>query len=192
MSPTRLIIALLAGLVGSLTACTQPDVNTEPQDVNSELIEAVRYGQTETVKKLLDAGADVNARDNDGRTALMEVAARGVFETLQALLKAGAQVNPKDKNGQTALMDAARADSVEMVEALISRGADIHAKNGEGKTAYIQAGSRSGVARLLERAQQKFLSELIEAAQNGQIERVKTLLQASVDVNARPGMDEPP
>ncbi|MEE2839453.1 MAG: ankyrin repeat domain-containing protein [Acidobacteriota bacterium] len=82
-------------------------------------------------------------------------------------------------------MDAARADSVEMVEALISTGADINAKNGEGKTAYIQAGGRSSIARLLNRAQQKTLSDLIAAAQNGQIERVHSLSQAGVDVNTR-------
>ena len=70
MSPTRLINALLAGLVGSLTACTQSDVNPEPQDVNSELIEAIRYGQTETVKKLLDAGANVNVKDSNGISTL--------------------------------------------------------------------------------------------------------------------------
>ncbi|MEE2839455.1 MAG: hypothetical protein VYC91_02905 [Acidobacteriota bacterium] len=62
MRPTRLIIALLAGLVGPLTACSQPDVNSEPQDVNPPLNEAIRYGQTETVKGLLDAGADVNVK----------------------------------------------------------------------------------------------------------------------------------
>ncbi len=55
--PVRIIVALFAVLLESLTACTEQDSSPEPGDVNFELIEAVRYGQIETIKGLLEAGA---------------------------------------------------------------------------------------------------------------------------------------
>ena len=76
------------------------------------------------------------------------------------------------------MIKAAMYGELKIVESQLAAGADVNAKNEEGKTAYVQAGGRSEIARLLERAQQKILSELIEAAQKGQIEKVKSLLQA--------------
>ena len=104
--PARMIIALLVVLLGSLTTCTQQEVNPGPQDVNSELIEAIRYGQAETVQGLLDAGADVNAKDSNGLNALAQAVFTGQVEVVKTLLESGADVNLKDSNGMTALVRA--------------------------------------------------------------------------------------
>ena len=40
-------------------------------DLNEDLIKAAKYGRTNEVRNLLDAGADINAKDKYGRTALM-------------------------------------------------------------------------------------------------------------------------
>jgi ankyrin repeat protein len=46
-------------------------VNAQRNDGWSALMRAARYGRTETVRLLIEAGADVNANSNDGETALM-------------------------------------------------------------------------------------------------------------------------
>ncbi len=47
------MISMLVAMLLPLTACTQ--------DVNSQLLDATRGGQSERVQELLEAGADVNA-----------------------------------------------------------------------------------------------------------------------------------
>ena len=86
--PARIIIAMLLVLLIPSPA--------DAQDLNSQLIEAAKKGDTVSVKALLDAGAEANARDDDRQTALMWAAQEGHTETAQALLDAGAYVNAKD------------------------------------------------------------------------------------------------
>ena len=76
------------------------------QDINQDLFEAAKKGDTATVRALLDAGADVNANDG-GETVLMAAAVEGHIATVQALIAAGADVNATTNNGVTALMAAA-------------------------------------------------------------------------------------
>ena len=76
-------------------------------DVNQDLIEAAKKGDTGAVEALLAAGADVNAKNPYDWTALMRAAANGHAATVQALLEAGADINTQDKSGFTALMSAA-------------------------------------------------------------------------------------
>ena len=68
-------------------------------NINQDLLEAARVGNTETVKALIDAGADVNARLKSGTTALMIASGSGHTETVRALIDAGADVNARLKNG---------------------------------------------------------------------------------------------
>ncbi|MDA2938760.1 ankyrin repeat domain-containing protein, partial [Acidobacteria bacterium AH-259-A15] len=86
--PTRMIIAMMLALLNPIPACAR--------DVNSELIEAARNGQTEKIQALLRAGADVNAKDAAGFTALRYAALRGYTSAVETLLEAGADVNVKD------------------------------------------------------------------------------------------------
>ncbi len=55
------------------------------QDINSELIEAAKNGDTVSIKALLEAGADVNTTDVNDRTALIWAAQKGHTETPIAL-----------------------------------------------------------------------------------------------------------
>ena len=64
--PARMITAMLLALLIPVPAYAQ--------DVNSQLIEAAKNGQTEKVKTLLEAGAKVNAKNKNGLTALIGAA----------------------------------------------------------------------------------------------------------------------
>lgn len=99
------------------------------QDLNSELIETAKNGQTVKVRSLLGAGADVNAKDTKGQTALMAAALAGHTGTVQALLDAG--------NGLTTLMSAAFMGHTEIVELLRKSGTELSAWD-----EYLQVRSR--------------------------------------------------
>ena len=57
---------------------------------NLELLEAVRVGNLELVKKLLKAGVNVDARNNDRETSLMLASGNGYLEVVEYLTQNGA------------------------------------------------------------------------------------------------------
>lgn len=84
--------------------------------LNELLICAAIEGDTEYLKKALDAVADVNEKDKCGNTALMYAASSGRTECVKALLDAGADVHEKNGNGKTALILAAEDGHTECVK----------------------------------------------------------------------------
>ncbi len=141
------MISMLVAMLIPLTACTQ--------DVNSQLMEATRGGQTERVQELLEAGADVNAKIEGNVTALMFAASEGHTDTMRTLLEAGAEVGEKHSfTGASALDYAALAGHTEAVVALLEAGVDVDAKDQGGRTALMWA-KRNGhteIAELLKKA----------------------------------------
>jgi ankyrin repeat protein len=147
---------------------------------DSELVEAIRYGEIHSVRTLVEAGSDVNSTDSYGRPVLIMAAQRGHTEIVQiltdngadvnaslmksahigypevvmVLLEAGADVHAKDLNGYTALMIAAREGHDVIVEMLIEAGADANARDGEGHTAlwYARMERHYNIVELLRQA----------------------------------------
>jgi len=78
------------------------------------LSQAVREGDVQAVKELLEAGADANARYAGGRTALHIAVSQGNTALAEQLLAGGADVNSKDKDGLTPLLLVSQNDT-EMV-----------------------------------------------------------------------------
>ena len=124
------------------------------------LIDACYYGDTETVKKLLAAGANVNAKNKDGVTALSFASDRGHLDIVKILLGNNADVNARSNIGSTPLMNAAFMGHVQIVELLIANGADENARSCDGTTA------------------------LMNAAAHGHEKIVEILLAGGVDVDA--------
>jgi len=66
MMLTRMIIPVLLALLSPILAYGQ--------DLDSQLFEAAKGGQTEKVKTFLEAGADVDAKNKEGWIPLMALA----------------------------------------------------------------------------------------------------------------------
>ena len=92
------------------------------------LMQAVLYGDTESVRMLLDSGANVNVRNDAGATPLMW--AVNSLEKTRLLLDRGADLNARSEDSRTALLIAAgQFGSRDVVKFLLDRGADISVKS---------------------------------------------------------------
>jgi ankyrin repeat protein len=113
------IIAVLSSLVLFSQGCETLS-NSAKNNINSKktLIEAVKDGDTISVKVFLDKGVDVNAEDKDGMTALMWAVVNDQTEIAKLLIDAGADIYVKNHQGNTASTLAAKGNHIEIFELL--------------------------------------------------------------------------
>jgi ankyrin repeat protein len=114
---------------------------------DTDLLEAARAGDPETVEARLAAGADPNESEGDGMTALHWAAERGHADVARRLLDSGARVDMVTRIGAyTPLHLAARRGSAPIVEGLLAAGADPNARTtSSGVTAlHLAAGAVDG------------------------------------------------
>jgi len=103
----------------------QQQVAPSKQQLNDQLYEAVRKGDTAAVTSLLDRGADVNAKFRYGATALFKAAERGNADIAKVLIDRGADVKVKDTfYGATAMTWALDGNHVNVVRLLLEKNAD--------------------------------------------------------------------
>ena len=107
----------------------------------AELVQAVKRGNAEAVRVLLDTGIDPNSKA-DNHTAVMYAALGGNASIVENLIEVGADVNARAKNGRTALMYAALGGNPVVVDILLKAGADVDAKARDGR--WERLGSRGG------------------------------------------------
>jgi ankyrin repeat protein len=151
-------------------------------------------GSAAMIDRLLKAGADVNgALTPAGDTALMMAARSGRTDAIRVLAEAGANVNAKETwGGTTPLHWAVSEGHAEAAKALIAAGADVNARsnyvapnNGrgfEGRTPL----ATSAEAKTVEFAS-GWLTPLMLAAREGDLELARVLVGAGADVNAAAG-----
>jgi ankyrin repeat protein len=151
-------------------------------------------GSAQMIDRLLKAGADPNAPLTPaGDTALMMAARTGKTDAIRVLVEAGGNVNAKETwGGTTALMWAVSEGHTEAVRQLIAAGADVDARsnyvaaaNGrgfEGRTPLTDASN----AKPAEFAS-GWLTPLMFAAREGDVELARMLVGAGADVNAQGG-----
>lgn len=121
----RLMTALRDGNAAAIRQLVKDDpkaVGRQGAGGATPLMFAVLYGDADTVRLLLEAGADPNSRNEAGATALMW--AVDDLEKTRLLLKAGADVNARSDDGRTPLLSAtARPGCADVVNLLLDRGA---------------------------------------------------------------------
>lgn len=118
---------------------------------------AVFFGQPETARLLLQAGANVLARTTnalDNHPLHAAVAGSNVETRLasaELLLNAGAAVNERQSGGFTALMAAAQNADTDLLRLLLAHGADPSIRDDQGRTAAdiaVSAGHTEVAAQL--------------------------------------------
>jgi ankyrin repeat protein len=152
---------------------------------------AAMNGNAAILDRLIAAGADPNAPiSQTGDTALMITARTGQVDAVRILLNHGAKVNTKESwGGTTALMWAVSERHVAVAELLIERGADVNAKSN-----FVPSASGRGfegtapVAPKANQAIEEFASgwmtPLMFAAREDDLDSARILIQAGADVNA--------
>lgn len=169
------------------------DVNARASDGSTALLWAAHWNDADTANLLLGAGADVNAANDFRTTPLAEACTNGSPTLVRALLKSGANPNAPIATGETPLMTCAKTGSVDAVRMLIEYGAAVNAKEPtENQTALMWAAAErhpdmvkafiDAHADLKANSKQGFTA-IHFAARVGDLESVKLLLAAGVDVN---------
>ena len=151
-------------------------------------------GDAAMVQRLLKAGADPNrALTQYGDTALMMAARTGKPDAVSVLIESGANVNAKETwGGTTPLMWAVSEKHPAAAKVLIDHGADVNARsnfvgaaNGRGFE------GRTPVAGKNDPNPEEFasgwLTPLMFAAREGDVDSAKLLVAAGADVNAIAG-----
>jgi ankyrin repeat protein len=151
-------------------------------------------GNAAMIEKLVKAGADPNAPlTKYGDTALMMAARTGKTGAIELLLNQGAQVNTKETwGGTTALMWAVSERHTAAAKILIDHGADVNARSyfvpaahGRGFEGTTPVAPKPGQAA--EEHAGGWLTPLMFAAREGDVDSARVLVAAGADVNAAGG-----
>src|SRR5437870_763329 len=160
---------------------------------------AIRANDLTTLDTLIKHAA-VNVRDAEGATPLMYAAAVGSLDAMNRLLAAGAEVNARNALGSSALTWATK--DISKVRLLLDRGAAANVTSIPGRTPLLVATmhnpSAAVVKLLIARGADAHAADKLQAnalhtaAVAADVETLRTLLDAKVDVNARDAADFTP
>jgi uncharacterized protein len=151
-------------------------------------------GSAAMLDRLLKAGADPKAALTPaGDTAVMMAARTGKTDALRILVEAGGDVNAKETwGGTTALMWAASEGHHEAARLLIAAGANVNdrshyvaAANGRGFEGRTPIANRTDPK--VEEFASGWLTPLMLASREGDVELARILVAAGADVNAAAG-----
>jgi len=107
---------------------TTPTISPEEEARYAELqdtaLDFARAGQTEELRKMLEAGLAVNLADHKGQSLLMLATYHGHEATAAMLLEEGAEPDRVNDRGQTPLAGAVFKGHFGIVKLLCEHGAD--------------------------------------------------------------------
>jgi ankyrin repeat protein len=190
---TALAWAVLSGNPAIVARLLKAHADPNLADANgaTPLMLAIESNFPEMVRLLLDARADPDLGRPDGETPLMSAVRLNSPDMAGLLLAHGAGVNVREhKFGQTPLMWAAGHSA--LTRLLLDHGADVRAETRSWKTLttnYTPVVSTIGNTGIPWNYDGEYsaasggLSAIIFAAQAGDLESAKMLLEAGADVN---------
>jgi uncharacterized protein len=169
------------------------DVNARSSDGSTALLWLAHWNDVDTAELLLKAGADANTTNDFRMTPLSQACTNGSAEFVRLLLKSGANPNTAIATGETPLMTCAKTGSADAVRLLVEYDAAVNAKEpAQNQTALMWAAAERhpNVVSALVAAHADLKAHSKEgftavhfAARVGDLESVKLLLAAGVDVN---------
>ncbi|KAK2753157.1 hypothetical protein FQN54_007983 [Arachnomyces sp. PD_36] len=86
---------------------------------------AIRVGDVDTTRSLIDAGSDVNARDNQGHSAVLYAYKHDMKSILQLLLERGADPCSGKDHLETLMYQALEAQRLDIIQMIIDSGSDV-------------------------------------------------------------------
>jgi uncharacterized protein len=158
------------------------------------LLAAAVNGSAPMIDRLIAAGADPNAPlTKTGDTGLMLASRTGKLDAVRALLDRGAKASPQETwGGTSALMWAVSEKHPAVAKLLIERGADVNARS-----YYVPSASGRGFEGTTPVPQkpagdfQEFasgwLTPLMFAARENDLESARLLVKAGADINVQAG-----
>lgn len=202
-------------LLRILSVTSQPARADMPIFPGEALFDPVQHRNQRLVKALINRGVDFTARNERGDTALHVAAAQtDTAEITTLLVQAGSDVNALGNGGATPLHCAAQAGLLDTARLLLGYGAEAGMKDKGGQTALqlAEAKKDQGLIDLLTRVvhmptdlssnppllihqtvvdieliNENGLTELLQAVEDGDLDRVRTLLALGADKEAKTG-----
>jgi CubicO group peptidase (beta-lactamase class C family) len=124
--------AVFAMMLLAVVAYGQQASGPPPVDIHM----AALQGNTEAIRRHIEAGSDLDEKDDFGSTPLIIAATFGQVEAAKALIEAGVDMEVRASDGSAPLHVAAFFAHPEIVKALLAGGADRYARNMGGATAF--------------------------------------------------------
>lgn len=106
------------------------------EDIDKQLLWALKTGDMEEVETKLVTAEDVNRVLVGGRRPLHHAADFGQTAVAKYLISKGADINAPDKHGFTPLMTASLEGHISCVKLLLEKGADKDLKGPDGRSAF--------------------------------------------------------
>jgi ankyrin repeat protein len=177
-------------LVETLLAAGAP-AHVLDKGKRTPLDRALWAGQEKIARALIAAGAEVDYANETGETPLSGAACECSIELVRDLLERGVEIEAHGDSGWTALAGAAARGRLEIVKLLLDRGAnpDLSLK--------ANYGNRRTLLEVVAKAKHEdVLAELkkhslLNAASEGDVERLRRLMKLGRDVNATSGDGSP-
>jgi ankyrin repeat protein len=167
------------------------------REYTTEMMNAAKDGNLQSVQAAAKRGADVNERSNKGKTPLMFAASENKLDVVRWLIEQGADVNAADNFGTTALIVAATSGHHEVVKLLLENGANAKVRDQSGGAPLVNAvyfGHTKAVKLLLDNLKRGDALDLDKrdgeellmlGAGLGHADIVALMVEAGIDVNGR-------
>ncbi|MFC1665651.1 ankyrin repeat domain-containing protein [Pseudomonadota bacterium] len=171
-----------------------------PPPSSKALMRAAKKGDVAKITRFVAAGIDVNSLGRRRLTPLMEAAKGGHLPAVKQLLSLGANINHRAVNDESALLAAASKGHIEVVRVLIAEGAEISTYGDSGQLLLVVAIMSgkiplirfiietevdiNGVLGNVPISKFQHVTPLMVAAEKGDVEIVRILLDAGADIDA--------